>query len=225
MIKKDIDNLKLEGLQEGAFRHKLKEQEHPVFRKEIVTQSWYKLSMEEAIQFIEKKRADRLPDTTKVPHSWIKLVVNKAKHIETGEIRYWWATSLRPYIQGYGCDGITDINIHIIANRLAIQYNIDYPKLMLEVYPKVILPTGDFSWLEDEVSIAETFIPSQIDPILVLDDLMQINNYSLAERLAILLENIGIVSDNWCVSDNISRFNEHIIKAQAAYLSTINNSI
>ena len=43
----------------------------------------------------------------------------------------------------------------------------------------------------------ETFVPNEIDPLLALDDLMDINNYSLAERLGEELIRLGLAPTNW----------------------------
>lgn len=214
------------GLSESAFRRKLKCRTYTGFMgKEIITETWYKLSPEEASQGIEGNSylAREIVQARKLPEGWIKLITNEARDTSTNKVRGWWQVSLRPYIQGYGCDGTTDENIHVIANCLATQHGFNYPMLMVEAYPKDTSPADDFNWLEDKIILAETFIPTEIDSLLALSDLMQINNYTLAMVLGQRLAQKGLVSDNWENYDPLA-FNEHVTIARAACCAAVGRS-
>jgi hypothetical protein len=104
---------------------------------------------------------------------------------------------LRPYIQGYGCDGTTDRNIHALANRLAEHHGLDYPSLLVRAYPGEFSPSDDFQWLHDKDVLDETVIPNTVDADLVLSDLQAINNYTLSIEFGIALQKIGIISTDW----------------------------
>lgn len=196
MMKKSIYS----GIYEGAFVNKLHTEEHRgIVDGEIVTEVWYKLSLEEAKQFIENDEYTELKieEGNELLGSWIKLVTTEHQNTITGKTRRYWSTSLRPYVQGYGCDGTTDMNIHTIANILAEKYGLDYRSLLVQSYPDQFSLSNDFSWLNDDVVMAETTIPEEIDPDLVLQDLGQINNHTLVINLGVELYKLGIISTNW----------------------------
>jgi hypothetical protein len=188
------------GIYEGAFANRLK----TLVRNghvdgEVVTEVWYQLSLEDAKRFIKNDESTELniEEGNELPDSWIKLVTTEHKNTVTGETRHYWSTSLRPYVQGYGCDGKTDLNIHAIANRLAEKHGLDYRSLLARAYPGEFSLSDDFSWLKDDVVMAETTIPDEIDPDLALRDLEQINNYTLAMEFGIELYRLGAISTNW----------------------------
>jgi len=132
-----------------------------------------------------------------LPDSWLKYIYYEVLDSNGRLARWWVEMSVRPYIQGYGCDGTTDEPIHAIANRLAAAYGIYYPDLLVSAYPDSYSPDEDFAWLTDKAVLGETFIPDKIDPMLTLDDLMSINNYQVADLLGELLAERGIVSLDW----------------------------
>jgi hypothetical protein len=68
---------------------------------------------------------------------------------------------------------------------------------MKRAYPDDYSESSDFSWLQDEVILAETFIPQEIDPDLAIRDLEQINNHTLAMEFGIELYRLGVISRNW----------------------------
>ncbi len=189
------------GIDVRAFTNQLRVVEGPGYVEgEIVREAWYKLSFEAAQRFIEENefleylmgRGEDLADP------WIKLITREHRDAATGAmVRTYWSTSLRPYEQGYGCDGTTDLNIHTLANRLAAQHSLDYREVLIRAYPDQFSATTDFSWLEDEVVIAETIIPDMIDPDLALDDLQAINNHTLAIEFGIKLYQCGATSTDW----------------------------
>jgi hypothetical protein len=186
------------GIYEEAFANPLKTLVHDGYVDgEIVTDVWYQLSLEDAKRFIKDDEYTELKieEGNELLDSWIKLITTE--HKNTGETRYHWSTSLRPYVQGYGCDGTTDPNIHAIANRLAEQHGLDYRSLLARAYPNQYSLSDDFSWFTDEVVLAETIIPDEIDPDLALSDLEQINNHTLAMEFGIELYRLGAISTNW----------------------------
>ncbi len=188
------------GVHEDAFSKKLKTQEYDgCVDGEIVTENWYRLSIEDARRFIDDAESveRKVERGYELPDPWIKLITCEHRNTATRETRRYWSISLRPYIQGYGCDGSTDLNIHAIANRLAERQGIDYPSLLRKAYPEEFPSTADFSWLDDVVVLAETIIPKEVDADLALRDLEEINNYTLAMELGIELRKVGAVSTDW----------------------------
>ena len=195
-----MKKLGFRGIHEHAFAHRLKRREYPGgVKNEIVTETWYRLSFEDARCFIDDDEwiEHKIEQGQTLPDAWIKLITCEYTNTVTGETRRSWSTSLRPYVQGYGCDGSTDLNIHAIANRLAEQQGLDYPALLLRAYSGDFSATDDFSWLNDDVVLAETIIPQRIDADLALRDLQDINNYTLAEEFGIELYNVGAISTDW----------------------------
>ncbi len=189
-----------QGVDEDAFGKRLKISEYflPI-TQETVIETWYYLSFDDARRFIDDTEWIELQieHVGELQNPWIKLITFEHTHTTTGAIRRHFSTSLRPYIQGYGCDGTTDLNIHALANRLAEQHGLDYPSLLACAYPDQFSRTDDFQWLNDEVVLAETVIPKTIDADLVLRDLQQINNYTLAIEFGIALHKIDVISTDW----------------------------
>ena len=183
-----------------AFAHRLKRKEYPGgVTNEMVTETWYRLSFEDARCFLDDQKwiEQKIEQGQTLPDAWIKLITREYTNTATGAIRRSRSTSLRPYVQGYGCDGSTDLNIHAIANRLAEQHGLNYPALLMRAYPDDFSAIDDFSWLNDDIVLAETIIPQTIDADLALKDLQDINNYTLAEKFGIELYHIGAISTDW----------------------------
>ncbi len=121
------------------------------------------------------------------PGSWIKKIVWDK---EGGYPEHAWGYTqytLRPYRQGYGCDGTTDLNIHLIAMTMAEREGIDYLDIYRRAYPE---ENGDLAWIadlrSDAVTASETVIPEKNSNVawrLALEDLHQINNRSLSIEL------------------------------------------
>jgi len=114
-----------------------------------------------------------------------------------GTIQY----SPRPFIQGYGCDGATDENIHLIAVTLCQKLGIDYVAAYVQAYN----PDDDtINWIKslpnDRALMEETILPENAGPEelgLMLHDLYQINNRSLVCVLEDALEERGIIVADW----------------------------
>ncbi len=188
------------GIHENAFSKRLKIRKYPgCVKDETVIEAWYKVSFEDARCFIENNDLieRKIEQGKMLQNPWIKLITCEYTNTATGKVRRHWSASLRPYIQGYGCDGTTDLNIHTLANRLAEQQGLDYPALMIRAYPGEFSLANDFQWLRDEIVLAETIIPKDINADLVLEDLQEINNYTLAMEFGIELYNLGVISTDW----------------------------
>ena len=114
-----------------------------------------------------------------------------------GTIQY----SPRPYIQGYGCDGTTDSNIHLIASLLCSKLGIDYVAAYVQAYN----PDDDeINWIRqlpsDQSLLDETIVPGQAGPdelALILHDLYQINNRSLVCVLEAILAERNLLVADW----------------------------
>ncbi|HPA02578.1 MAG TPA: hypothetical protein PLK29_10225 [Chiayiivirga sp.] len=112
--------------------------------------------------------------------------------------------TVRPFVQGYGCDGTTDRNVHLVALTLCGMLGIDYRRCYREAYADC-----DGAWIEallDDAGLAEeTRLPAEpsLDAIvLMLSDLGQINNRSLVSVLAEALEDRGWpVARYWDLED------------------------
>ena len=111
----------------------------------------------------------------------------------------------RPYIVGYGCDGSTDNNIHYIAQKMVKLLGWDYHEIYLKAYEWQHLPDQG-NWITEDLgdSLDEamgipvwqtTIIPANTTIQMVLDDLYEINNRSLAGELEERFEKAGIPLD------------------------------
>lgn len=188
------------GIHKNAFSKRLKIRNYPgSVMDETVIETWYRVSFEDARCFIEDNDwiERKIEQGKMLQDPWIKLITCEYTNTATGQVRRHWSTSLRPYIQGYGCDGTTDLNIHTLANRLAAQQGLNYHALMIRAYSGDFSLANDFQWLRDEVVLAETIIPKDINADLVLKDLQDINNYTLAMEFGIELYNLGVISTDW----------------------------
>lgn len=104
--------------------------------------------------------------------------------------------SVRPYTPGYGCDGTTDMNIHLIGLRLCSKLGLDYFKLYEKAYAWQGVDAANADWLRnmDWSTIEEqTEIPevSEESVNLLLLDLQEINNRSLMILLATEFHKLG----------------------------------
>lgn len=110
--------------------------------------------------------------------------------------------SPRPFVQGYGCDGTTDENVHLIAMALCKLSGIDYVAAYAQAYPDA----GDdtLEWIRglplDQEIVAETLVPEGADRqtlALMFHDLQAINNRSVIDVLMELFEQRDIQIDDW----------------------------
>lgn len=117
--------------------------------------------------------------------------------------------TLRPYRQGYGCDGTTDQNIHLIAMTLCERLDIDYAQAYVDAYGQDSTLEYAQAWITrsraDENLKNETIVPADVsDDVLrlMLSDLYQINNRSLVDVLSEKLMVIGRDVDDWWQKEN-----------------------
>jgi hypothetical protein len=119
---------------------------------------------------------------------WIKKIVWKMPIHAKGYIQF----TIRPYTQGYGCDGTTDSNIHLIAMTWAERNGYSYLEKYKEAYgTREFFKESEietwFNYIKEmHKKFHETIIPDKIDAQLMIDDLEAINNRSLAT----VIENI-----------------------------------
>ncbi len=139
-----------------------------------------------------KQLARRLADVAEaarqIPAGYIKKIVWDK---EDGYPEHAWGYiqySPRPYRQGYGCDGTTDGNVHLIAATLCGRLGIDYAAAYAEAYRSDTPLEEAKAWvadmLADERLAQETVIPrgaGRTALSLALSDLYQVNNRSLVE--------------------------------------------
>lgn len=107
--------------------------------------------------------------------------------------------TVRPYRQGYGCDGTTDANIHLIAAVLCERAGIDYVDAYIAAYSHDSTFEDVRSWVDEIRSdlhlMSETIMPTDRSPETfgyMLHDLYQINNRSLVMELEGRLEAAGV---------------------------------
>ena len=165
-------------------------------RGETIVEDHYRLTIAEAEveQALNKSWLRRCIRRAEAIGGWVKRIQTRVIRDEQVN-RRWVNYSPRPYVQGYGCDGTTDRCIHLVAFTLAQRLGLDYDALYTEVYGDAEEGIGWSEYLEPAKD--ETFVPGEIDPLLVLDDLMDVNNYRLAGRLGEELIKLGLVPTNW----------------------------
>lgn len=139
----------------------------------------------------------------KLPGGFIKKIVWDK---EGGYPEHSWGFiqyTLRPYVQGYGCDGTTDNNIHLIAMHLSAMLGLQYEDLFLSAYPDEKSIEEVFRWFDiirnDPVLRKETKLPKTITQdalLLALHDLYDINNRSL----------VCVICESW---SNATGYNLH----------------
>lgn len=107
--------------------------------------------------------------------------------------------TVRPYRLGYGCDGTTDGNIHLIAAVLCERVGIDYVDAYLTAYPDQSTFEHTRRWVDgiraDGRLAGETIVPPDASPEalgLMLSDLYQINNRSLVAELEERFTSAGV---------------------------------
>lgn len=111
--------------------------------------------------------------------------------------------TVRPYVPGYGCDGTTDRNIHLIAKRLCAEVGVDYRDAYRAAYGKEEPESDNPVWIDrlddDAALIGETIVPevSRDSLVVMLRDLYQVNNRSLVAELAERLAAVGHDTRDW----------------------------
>lgn len=160
----------------------------------------------------EKKLLRKLPISKRSQVEWIETLEQrhaKASRLPGGFVKkiLWdeaggypqnaWGNiqySCRPFYQGYGCDGTTDRNVHLIARKVCDMLGLDYLALYREAYPD----SDETPWFADDINdkalLAETLVPTEVTEdviVLMLSDLYQINNRSIVAVLEDALEGTG----------------------------------
>lgn len=165
---------------------------------ETIVERHYRLTIVEAKQnllaLVNPGQLDRVAERAqRLPGGWVKYIHCEATG-NGGSRRRWTSCSPRPYVQGYGCDGRTDECIHLLASTLAQRLGLDYESLYARAYPDQEMEPG---WTETlERARGETIVPDDVDPLLALDDLMDINDYDLTHVLGEELVARGLVPEN-----------------------------
>lgn len=218
-----METTSFEGLHPNALTHKLTDMTYTgLMGRETVTETWYRLTPDEAAQSIEPEDfvVHTIAKARELPGGWVKLITHAARDVETQQACTWWSVSLRPYLQGYGCDGTTNGSVHALAQRLTLQHSLDYAQLLRAAYPRDTASTADFNWWETDAILSETFIPPTVDPVLVLHDLTQINYHALVDLLAERLLQLGVLAENW-EKDYWATFDARVQQIRAAYCATL----
>jgi len=119
---------------------------------------------------------------------------------EGGYLEHTWGFeqwSIRPYRLGYGCDGTTDENIHLIAWKICEQIGIDYLALYLEAYNDDLLNFDEWDTIAQETDMPK--LGAQSDLVLrgILHDLNEINCRTVGDSLQDELERLGYNVDQW----------------------------
>lgn len=175
---------------------------YDVKAEEAVIRSWglpFK-STRERIEYVRSlaKRAAGLPG------GFVKKIVWDK---EGGYPEHAWGFvqyTVRPYWPGFGCDGTTDENVHLIACTLCEQLGIDYAKAYARAYRDTTLKQAQ-KWVQEMKSNdalrQETAIPELSEPdalTLMVADLYQINNRSMVDVLEKELAKRGHKVDDFC---------------------------
>ncbi len=165
-----------------------------------------KISLDEAYQATGFDDSHRVESARlfarRLPNGYIKKIIwdeegGYPEHA-CGYIQY----SPRPFRQGYGCDGTTDENIHLIAAVFCERLGLDYIAIYKDAYTDSSdgIEQSMANLMNDKEIREETIIPEsiEIDELrLMLSDLYQINNRSLVEVLEERLLDKGFDVQEW----------------------------
>ena len=165
-----------------------------------------KISLDEAYQATGFDDSHRVESARlfarRLPNGYIKKIIwdeegGYPEHA-CGYIQY----SPRPFRQGYGCDGTTDENIHLIAAVFCERLGLDYIAIYKDAYTDSsdVKEQSMANLMNDNEIREETIIPEsiEIDELrLMLSDLYQINNRSLVEVLEERLLDKGFDVQEW----------------------------
>lgn len=158
------------------------------------------LHAEDSLAFDEKATVARL-----LPGGWVQKIV-WCKELGCPPHAYGYTQyTARPYRPGYGCDGTTDANVHLIAMTVCQRLGIDYAAAYEEAYSDNDRDIGTaLEWLaslpDDDALQAETLAPADAAHdtlVLMLSDLYQINNRALVSVLEDKLAALGHDVTNW----------------------------
>jgi hypothetical protein len=177
----------------------------------------------------EKKRLETLglaPAVVRARKRWIDECVRRARRLPGGFVRVevcdaaggypehlWGFTqySPRPYIQGYGCDGTTDRNVHLIAAVLCNYVGVDYVGAMswsITSARRAGVPDAVRMVVTDVGLRAETLLPQAptVESLMLcLSDLYQINCKPLVGELERRFSRAGFVVAPWWLRERSLR--------------------
>ncbi|PHR62174.1 MAG: hypothetical protein COA43_00600 [Robiginitomaculum sp.] len=108
--------------------------------------------------------------------------------------------TLRPYIPGYGCDGTTDSNIHIVAHYICEVIGINYAEYYGEYHEMSLSDAQeDISrmWNNSKYVTDLPFKITSEEVKLMLRDLYDINNRSLEIKVGQACKEKGYDIDWW----------------------------
>jgi hypothetical protein len=116
--------------------------------------------------------------------------------------------TVRPFYQGYGCDGTTDGCVHFIASTICEHLGIDYAAAYAEAYEDTSLPEAKAmvqAIISEQTRLDEIILPS-MPPTrqavsLMLSDLYAVNNRSLCEVLVEKLSRVGFDVKDFCLTE------------------------
>lgn len=142
--------------------------------------------------YVVKQINERMLVASNIENGYVQVIHWKKELGAQESLDGYIQVTARPYKQGYGCDGTTDSNVHLIAKTVCEKIGIDYIASYEEAYcervEKWLIEAKE--WLnglqKNDVLISETIIPEVItlDVLrLVLSDLYQLNYRILVEVL------------------------------------------
>lgn len=168
--------------------------------------------------------AGHLPEESRRRHAYLNKLDKIAKSIPGGHlVMFTWTVedgypahaagftqwTVRPYHPGYGCDGTTDDNVHLMGMLICESLGIDYAQAYASAYDDTSLAEARemFSSILADPSIREntllpTLPPTEDTLILLLSDLYQLNNRSFCDVLAERFASKGFEVDDFCLRED-----------------------
>jgi len=120
--------------------------------------------------------------------------------------------TVRPVHPGYGCDGTTDDNVHLMGMLISECLGIDYAEAYASAYDDTPLAEARemFASILSDTSIKQNTILPTLPPtedtlILLLSDLYQLNNRSLCDVLAERFASKGFEVDDFCLREDATK--------------------
>lgn len=149
-----------------------------------------------------------------IPGGFVKRIVWTVEDGYPAHSAGYTQWTLRPYYQGYGCDGTTDDCVHYIGFKLCQSLGIDYAAAYAKAYTDTTLDEAREMFSDDSFSKAtrdETILP-ELPPTketvaLLLSDLYQLNNRSFCEVLVELFSAKGFDVEDFCLTEGEHKAN------------------
>lgn len=132
--------------------------------------------------------------------------------------------TVRPVHPGYGCDGTTDDNVHLMGMHICQSLGIDYAEAYASAYDDTPLEEARemFASILADPSIRQTTLMPALPPtketlILLLSDLYQLNNRSFTDVLCQRFASKGLEVDDFCLrEDTVKRAYMASLKQETA---------